>query len=231
MEQVSTTEIGQARFFRIEKKHFHFDKRLFFAILCLFLFVNSYILNEIIITADVYFQTYAEQVAVERIEELIKFVDKWQVVGYALIPLMLTLKISFTAICLNIGTIFNNYKISFARLFRIALIAEVIFAIATLTRNLWLLGYNDVNTMTDIQQFYPLSLMAFFDVNEIPSWMIYPIHTINLFEVLYWFALAIGLSMVLNENRKKMFTLVLGSYGVGLLVWMVFVVFLSINIS
>lgn len=231
MEHASTPEIRQARFFRIEKKHFQFDKRLFFVILCLFLFFNSYILNEIIITTDVYFRSYAEQVAVERIEELIEFVSKWRVVGYALIPLMLTLKISFTAICLNIGTIFNNYKIGFSKLFRIALIAEVIFATATLTRNLWLLGYKDVNTMADIQQFYPLSLMAFFNVDEIPSWIIYPIHTINLFEVLYWLALTIGLSMVLNEKRKKIFALVLGSYGVGLLLWMVFVVFLSINIS
>lgn len=231
MEQASTNEIQPVRFFRIEKKHFRFDKRLFFAILCLFLFFNSYILNEIIITADVYFRTYAEQVAVERIEELIKFVNKWQIVGYAIIPLILTVKISFTAVCLNIGTIFSNYKISFAKLFRIALIAELIFAIATLTRNMWLINFVDVNTMQDIQQFYPLSLIAFFNVSELPSWIIYPIQTLNLFELLYWFALATGLSLVLNEKRTKMFALVLSSYGVGLLVWMVFVVFLSINIS
>lgn len=233
MEQATTINNIQheSRFFTIEKKHFSFDKRLFFAFLCLFLFLNSYILNEFIVTKEVYYRTYAEQVAVERIEELINFVSKWQWVGYLLIPVLLSLKVAFTAVCLNIGTVFSNYKISFGKLFKIALIAETIFAVTTFSRNLSLFYFIDVNTMSDVQHFFPLSLMSLFDPYEIPSWLIYPLQTINVFEVLYVIALTVGLSMVLREKKEKMFGLVAGSYGTGLLIWMVFVVFLSINIS
>jgi hypothetical protein len=51
----------------------------------------------------------------------------------------------------------------------------------------------------------------------------------NVFEVAYWFLLAVGLRHYLGRPLGRMLLLVLGSYGLGLVCWMAGVEFLVIN--
>jgi hypothetical protein len=83
----------------------------------------------------------------------------------------------------------------------------------------------------DIQTFYPLSLLNLLEVKDIPQWLLYPLQVINIFEVLYWLILAYGLSLVAKERLPKMLWLVAFSYGIGLFVWVVFITFITINLS
>lgn len=211
---------------------FEFDKRFFFVILCLLYAVNTFIFNELLITKQVYYQTFGEQIALQRIDEVFEFREHWKWIGYAIIPLMLLIKISFTAVCLNIGTMFAGYEISFKKLFQIALIAETIFLIGALSKSLWLLLFREVHVLQDVQYFYPMSLLTFVnDSASIERYLVYPLQTINLYEAAYWFALALGLHWALGKSFRSAFTLTAVSYGTGLLIWMIFIVFLSINIS
>lgn len=216
---------------RLTKETFRFDKRMFFGVLCLYYVLNTYILSELIITKDLYYQSYSEQVTYEQIDAYVEATEKWKWIGYLVIPLTLLIKISFVAFCLNIGTLLTSIKISFKKLFQIVLIAHSTFAFASFIKGIWLLFFIDVNTLQDAQLFYPLSLLNFFPHDKLEAWFIYPLQTINLFEMAYWLIIAKGLQMVLNRTYFDMFKLVVSSYGVGLLVWMVIVVFLSINLS
>ncbi|MBL4655446.1 MAG: hypothetical protein JKY33_06455 [Bacteroidia bacterium] len=215
----------------ITKQSFNFDKRHFFVILCMYYFLNTYIISDVVITKELYYQSYGEQVAFEQIDAYVEASEKWSWIGYVFLPLVLLIKISFVALCLNIGTLLNGINIGFKKLFQIVMIAHVVFACASFIKGIWLLFFIDVHTLQDIQLMYPLSLLSIVDTKEIEAWLIYPLQTINLFEFAYWLAIAKGLQMVLNQSFSKMLTLVVSTYGIGLITWMVIVVFLSLNLS
>lgn len=216
---------------QLTKETFRFNKILFFGLLCLYYCLNTYILSELVITKEIYYQSYSEQITYEQIDAYVETMAKWQWIGYVFIPITLLIKIGFVAFCLNIGTLLAGIKIEFKKLFQIVLIAHLTFAIASLTKGIWLLFFKEINTLQDAQLFYPLSLLTFFPPDKVEPWFIYPMQTINLFELAYWFIIAKGLKMVLNNTFSNALKLVASSYGLGLLVWMVIVVFLSINFS
>ena len=209
----------------------NFDKRLYFIGLCLINMLALFINNKFVLTDQVYYQTYGEWVAMERIERHVQLLEQFQWVGYAMTPLVLLIKISFVSVCVNVGTLFASYTIGFRKIFKIALIAEVIFVFTNLMRVLWLAFFTDVNVMYDVQYFYPLSLLSLFDPTTLESWFIYPMATLNLSEFLYFLVLAYGLKLALKQVYDKALNLVLSTYGIGLLIWMFFIVFLSINLS
>ena len=67
---------------------------------------------------------------------------------------------------------------------------------------------------------------------------IYPLSLLNVFELLYFVVLAWLLVGVINEanqerpvNFGKSLKLVTASYGSGLLLWVVFVMFISLNLT
>jgi hypothetical protein len=212
-------------------RYFDMDKRLVFALLCVYYILFSYLWKELLFTDDVYYNTYAEQISLERIERYINIQRKVQWVAYIIMPLIILCKTSLVAICLNVGTLFAGYKIPFGKLFRIAAIAEGVFVLSSFVRMMWLYFVVQPSTIQEIKLFYPLSLLSFFSSGTVESWLMYPLQTINIFELTYWAVLALGMKWVLNEKFGRSFSLVMSSYGVGLLLWGLFITFLSITYS
>ena len=200
---------------------------LLFALNALALFIYS----KYLLTVDLYYQTYGERIALDRIDSFIEVNKQFSWAGYVLIPFVLLIKISFTAFCLNIGTLFANIKTGFRELWGIALVAEIIFVLANLIRSLWLGFISHVDNLEEAQYFYPLSLINFFTSETLSSWLTYPVITANIFEICYFLLLAVGLQLATDKSFAKSLGLVTLSYGTGLLIWAVFVVFLSINLS
>lgn len=213
------------------RPYFSFSKGIFFLFLCLINTIVIYMYGELVLTDDIYYQTYGEKMAMERIENFLEVQRRFNWVGYILLPFILLIKISFTAFCLNVGVLFANLKIGFGKLFRISLVAELIFVVGNLIKTLWLGFFSNAGNLTEIQYFYPLSLINLFSPESIKSWFIYPVITANLFELFYMLALGLGIHWTIKRPYGQTLTLVAASYGTGLLVWAVFVVFLSINLS
>jgi hypothetical protein len=71
--------------------------------------------------------------------------------------------------------------------------------------------------------------LQLFDVKSLAIWQIYPLQLLNVFEMVYWGLLAYWLKRLLNITLTKSMEMVIASYGTGLLLWVVFVTFLSLN--
>ena len=82
-----------------------------------------------------------------------------------------------------------------------------------------------------MQQYYPLSYINFLDLEKIQPWLIYPLKTINLFEIAYFFVLVYGLWKLLKNKFSKSLEIVAVSYGSGLVIWLGLVMFLTLNMS
>lgn len=187
-------------------------------------------INYLYFSEIIYFQTFGDQLVEERINILFKISKKWQWFGYALIPIVVLIRVGFTSICLYIGLFVVDLKIPFRDLFKVTLLADFVFVFAGLTKMVILIFFKDVSTLYDLQ-FQPLSLMELFDRESVDQLLYYPLSLVSVFELIYWLTLAWLLTEVVEKPFGSTFKTVASSYGTGLLLWVLFIMFLTVNLS
>lgn len=178
-----------------------------------------------------YISSISEILTHKQVEEIINFQSKWIWVKYVITPLLLFLKISIIAAILDVGCFLFNKSIKYKILFNIVVKAEFIFLLVIIFKIVWFYFFQPNYTLEDLQYFYPLSALNIIGYKGLQPWFIYPFQVLNLFELAYWIILAYLIGKELNENTDKGFSIVASSYGVGLLIWVVSVMFLTLNIS
>jgi hypothetical protein len=207
------------------------NKTLYFILLCLSSIVLTYAGKTLLISEDLYFQFFGDQLSYERITQIISTQEKWEWTSYVFVPIYYVVKIFLVGICIYIGTIIIAIDISFKKIFQMALLAEAIFLIPGIFKLFWFIFIQTNYTLSDIQMFYPLSILNFFDPYSLDVWLIYPLQLINIFEVVYLLILAYGLFLATQSSYRKMLTLIVCAYGTGLFIWTISVMFLTISFS
>jgi hypothetical protein len=179
------------------------------------------------------FNSLSEQLSVERIKALTVNQKKWEWSGYIIMPLMLVIKWSLATIPFYIGAIFFDVKLTFKKAFHIIMVSEIVFFFLALilVKFAWFYYHKDTLTLEYLQFFMPLSLINLFELNELDKWFVYPLQTVNLFEISYWVLLASLFAKEIQKSFWKAFEFVLTTYGVGLLIWVIFISFIILNFS
>lgn len=216
------------------------DKRFLFllliTVLSSFIFLSDYLL----ISDNLYFNTFADQITYEQIENIINQGKKWAWVNYAILPFLTLIKLTLVASCLSIGLYFLTNRFSFKSAFGVALEVEFIFLLPALLKIVWFAIFQTDYSLQDLQFFYPLSALNFFDYTALEPWLIYPLQLLNVFELLYWLLLAEGLSKLNLSTKDELhyemsfsqsFGIVAASYGTGLLLWVAVVMFITISFT
>lgn len=198
--------------------------------LLLFLEFLSFSTSYLFLTDSLYYQTFGEQLAIGRIEQILENIKNWQWIGYLFIPIALLIRISFTTICLYTGFFLANLKVRFKDLFKVALLADIVFVLAGLAKLVILIFFKEVNTLNDLQ-FQPLSIMEVFDRTKVDAMLLYPLSLISVFELLYWLVLAWLLTGLVEKSFGNSLKTVATSYGTGLALWVLFVMFLTVNLT
>ncbi len=193
--------------------------------------IITFLSNKFILTEDLYYYSLGEQLTLGKIEELFYTQSKFEWLSYVFVTISILIKISITTIVLKTGVILSSLKVKFKKLFHIVLQAEFLFLAAVFIRLYWMYFFMDNLSLTSLGYFQPLSVINFFKSSEIESWLVYPLQLVNLFELGYWFLLAYLLMNHIKKSFWKSLEFVLSTYGVALIIWVVFVVFLILNIS
>lgn len=147
---------------------------------------------------------------------------------YIFIPVSILFRVLFITIWMNIGTIFVNYKIGFQKLFTISLISFVVFALGEAIFTL-LVSFIEINTVYQTSVF-KLSLLELFGIENVNKWLVFPLRSINIYEVIYMYVFGVLLSSQLKLPKRTAITFTLVVYGLGLITWSLFVLFIYINI-
>jgi len=216
---------------RITIEFFEQDARMVFVLLCLVQALVMVIQQEFILVDEVYYNTFGEQLALERIDDLITAKDEWAWLNFALIPLLVVLQAFLITVCLNIGTLFFSYNIGFKALFKMVLKAMMVFVFASLLMTFIQWQFIEVSTIQDLQNANFMSALWFFDAENLPIWLTYPISLINLYEIAFWILLSAGISYLLKQSFSESINFVASTYGVGLTVWILLIIFLQISIT
>ncbi|MCH2197053.1 hypothetical protein [Kordia sp.] len=207
------------------------DTTSYFLLLTFGIFCLGIISNGVLGAESLYVNSLADQFTQGQIAEILNFKQKWQWVGYLFIPILLLIKVSIIALVLDIGLFFFGEEMKYKTIFRAVVKAEFIFLGVIVIKTLWLYCFVPNYTLVDIQNFYPLSVLTFVNYENIASWLVYPLQTLNLFEVLYWFFLAYLISKQIKQSIGKGFSIVASSYGVSLVIWVTGMIFLSLHLS
>ena len=79
------------------------NKALYFMFLCLSTIMVTYAGRTLLISDDLYFEFYGDQLSYERITEILHMVQKWEWASYMLIPVYYLVKVFLVGICIYIG--------------------------------------------------------------------------------------------------------------------------------
>lgn len=174
---------------------------------------------------------YSTQLSYEQIEQMLINQRKWEWLGYLFIPVFYLLKILLVTLCVYTGILLLNIKsLSWSKVFGAVVVADMIFLIPAIIKMVWFTFQADY-TLEDVQYFLPGSMLNIFEPKQLEQWLLYPIQSVNIWELLFFLALAFGLKKYLDDDFSRSMGLVVSTYGVGLVVWIVFVTFLTLNFT
>ena len=193
-------------------------------------FISVFLLNLFVISDELISEYFSNSISTDQLIKILELNQKWQWLGYVLLPVILLLKIAVISSVLYMGTFFFEKKIAYKRLLTIVTKAEFIFVLVALVKLLWFV-FQDDYTLQDVQSFYPLSALSVVGYEELQPWFVYPFQTLNLFELAYWIILAWLIGKEIQSTTDKALKIVASSYGSALLIWVVAVMFFTLNVS
>jgi len=191
-----------------------------------YLFFNWYLQSQVL-TDQVYTYTFGAQVNPDKLNAFLDGQHRTSLLSYVFVPLMMLFKMSLVSLCIYAGLVLTSQSLSFPRVFRIVIIAESATIAGTLVKLLLLAFSHPVESLGQYLAFAPLSLYSLFSSASIPHWLVYPLQTLDLFQVMYVCLLARGLQHPLKKPFRASLEMVVGSYGVGLAACMIGFAFIS----
>jgi hypothetical protein len=192
--------------------------------------LSLFLLNNIIYSEDILYNIFKNEIEIKRIDILITLFNQYNVFLLILFPIIFLVKVYFITIIIFIGIKFFEIKISFDNTFKIVIFAYFIPLISSIVKNIYFYLYPPSNIEL-VESFNPLGLTFLLKINSIPKYLLYPLQQLNLYEVGYWLLLSYGINTLGNIEFKKALKVTTLSYGVGLAIWCVFVVFIQLQFS
>ena len=209
-----------------------FKKNITLILIYTFLsFLLAFLSKEILEIDKLLKLTLSEYLTEEQIIKSFNSENNYKFLAYIILPILFTLKVSIISATLDVGCFISGKDIKFKKLLNIVVKAEFVFLLVIVFKTAWFYFFKTDFTFETLQNFYPLSALNIVGYQGLEDWFIYPFQILNLFEVAYWFILAYLISKEINDTVEKGLSIVASSYGVGLLIWVVGIMFLTLNIS
>ncbi|WP_291122582.1 hypothetical protein [Flavobacterium sp. UBA6046] len=203
-----------------------------YLILSIALIVLTEITNNILDFKGLLYNSLAEKLTNKQIQHFFEFQDKWQWLRFVFIPIILLIKTSLIASTLYIGTFFfSKVPVTFKQLWGFVVKAEFVFLLVPVFKIAWFYFFQTNYKLEDIQYFYPLSALNIVGYKDLEPWFIYPFQTLNLFELAYWLILAYYIGKATKTTMDQGLKIVAYSYGSTLLLWVVTIMFFTLNYS
>lgn len=202
----------------------------FFSLFCVTSFISSYLIHNTFFNEELFYNTFGEQLNLERIHKLLELGSRYRIINYLFIPVALILKILYNSFWVSIGSFLRIGKDNFGSNFSVCLKAEIVFFVMILVNLIVLFFFKDVNTLNDLRP-VPFSLLEIYKSNEIPKWLQYPLQTANIWEVFYCLTGTLIYSYKNNIDYKNSLYIFCIPYLIGLAIWIILVMFIGLQFS
>jgi len=141
---------------------------------------------------------------------------------YLTIPLVYAWKFLVLGFVIWVGCFSFGYRVTFGKCWRAVTAAELIFFVPELIKIMWFMFIETDPDFFRINSFYPLSLINFFDTEKLDPEFLYPLKSLNLFEIPYCILLVTGLKHYTRKPTREVSSIVLMTYLPLFLLWLAF---------
>ncbi len=202
-----------------------------FVILCLLAIILTYFHRNFLNLESLQIESLSNVFTSKQISKFIEFSQVQQNYIYLVVSLNILLKTFAVAIILFVYCIFQKTKIHFKKVFEVTITSEFIFILPIIYEIVYFNYFKTNYSFDYIQEFSSLSLFNLFDNYTFEPWYIYPLQTLNLFEVAYVFYLGIQIAKLTKSTPDEGLKMVVFSYVPALLLWVCTIMFLTLNYS
>lgn len=196
----------------------------------IFLFF-SYIFSNALQTDEFIRSSLSGQYSNEIISNYLESRKNWAWLSYVFVPLLILLRTSIIAFLMQMAVFFIDPEdeTSFAKFWSVTLSAEWITVLLIGFRFFYFTVIDTQYTLEELQTYTPGTLADIYDTSSLENWSAYPLGLLSIWELLYWLVLVFGIHEILKTDFFKSWAVVLASYGLGLLIWVGFVMYLLIT--
>ena len=191
------------------------DKKMTFLLLCLSTFLLLYIKKTFIENETAAFEFLADRPE----GGILQLLNAFQ---FFAIPFIYLWKFTVIAFVIWVGCFMFGYRVTYSQCWGLVIVCEFIFLLPELLKIGWFLFIETDPRLSDINAFYPFSLMQFFDYTEITKRYVYPLKAFNIFEIGYCYLLVSGVHFFAQKQKKIVWIIVLCSYVLIFLLWLAF---------
>jgi hypothetical protein len=206
-------------------KFAHHYGKLSLALLLASTFLLIYLTDRYILTAGFYKANgHSLSVIPNQNGHVLEAMQKWVYLSSAV---YLVLKLCVITVILHTAYYLRDQRVAIGSIFKAVVLADFVFLIPAALK---LISFNYTfpqGTLLDWHGYYVLSALSLF--HDVPGDWYYALQSLNLFEVGYWFALALGLSRITGSGFAEALKTVVCSYVPALAVWIVSVTFFTLT--
>ena len=192
--------------------------RYWFMVLLAGILLNIWIFQNHVLTREVYHALLSDRMESYRIDDYFNGSRKLSVIQYLAAPLILLIKTAVLALFLQFPLTLKLINISFFRIYRAVILAEIPLLASSLIRTFWLMGRPAQEIHSKAMMIAPLSLASFLKTESFPAHSLSLFSHINIFEAAWLFIITKNLSDNENLTRTDAFLMVL-------VVWMFIILF------
>jgi hypothetical protein len=124
---------------------------------------------------------------------------------------------------------FSQATVTFKELWAVVMQAEFVFLLVPVIKLGWFYFFKSQYTFEDIQYFYPLSALNIIGYKGLTAWFLYPLQVLNVFELIYMLYLGYQIGHLTRTNADRGLKIVACSYLPALLLWVVVIMFFTLN--
>lgn len=202
-----------------------------FAIISSVIVFIAFLIQHFLFTKNIYLQSLGDQFSIEQMNYFLNSQIKYEYLGYILIILFNLIKYLSLTLILQMGLYLRGYEVSSEKVFKVVIISDFVFTFPLIIKFVYFYFFSLTYSLEDVQFSSPLSCLSIFSVHSISKLWLYPLQLFSLFEVLYWCVLSVGLSKLIKSNFSKAFQIVLTSYFPALVIWIIFIMFLTVTLN
>lgn len=190
------------------------------------MFIITFLQQEFVLLPEL---QHFDLVGDEARAQLLERYQKTRWISFVLVPTLLLLRLSLVSLCLFVGSFFfsdmggRKYK----EWWDVAIKAQAVMLVFSVVLCVVNVSFGSNKTL-DVTTYTSLLWLGGKDMEP---WIRLPLSAINVFEILYWIAMAILVSKMCNTQKGKSFQFVISSYGIGYLFYIVLLMFLYLYLS
>jgi len=180
----------------------------------LFYLTGLFLFSHFVWSSDIYEYNYRAETGFENYIDMVRRVD---FVRYILSPLYIFSLSGIAMGLIKIGLTGHNIELENRLLFKIILIATFFLSLPLLVKSVWFVLIQGSYTMNEVKYFYPLSVLYFFDPQELHIKLVKALGRLNLYHLAFMLFIAWCIRIYTKQSFMCLFGIVIYTYGLGLL--------------